>query len=209
MKESIKNLTSSIGHIILSAIVIFNYLYLVLAIISAAWLLILGLWPSVVSGIIAAIAMLFIYFLIVLLPQQLFVRLLKYFIDRNKKILSCITIYIVNFYSNLIIILWTTRIFTYFLDNSFNHYVPSLIWGYVVALGPLSFMHSRETSEDIASQVGICLAQLSYFLSLVLWIMNISLGIWLVAFGTILFATPLLMVIYVSATWHQVGQYYQ
>lgn len=151
-------------------------LNLIGGIVSGIWLAILGNWGSIILGIILFfISTLLISF--ALLPSILLDAPVIYFASKGKFIGAFLFNILSNLYAVIVITIWCCSIlFIFSYVVTINNLIPRLIWSYGVAIGPLSYMASKER-DNIASYIATFFASLSYITIIILVIFTTISGI--------------------------------
>ena len=149
-----------------NTIYVFSFLILILnffsGIVGGLWLLFVGGWGLVVSGIIMSIFMPYGWSIAFLL-QLILAPFLTKAAEKGNKFWVAILGFIANFYGNFLIVLWTYFAFNFFMDYRTEYsLLPLLLLGYSVALGPLQYMAQKEGPDSSGSFLGVFLAQLGY-----------------------------------------------
>lgn len=132
-------------------------------IVGGIWLGIFGHWKSIVSGIVIAIAMPWLYIL-VSLPSLGLTVLAGFLAEKGMKTLTALVGFITSLYDNALIGIWVIMIFGYFMRTAEPKlHIPYLLWAYSTMMAPLSYMASKDSRDDsMGSALGIVFAQLSY-----------------------------------------------
>jgi len=157
---------SIIGYSLLGIMIFLNVFS---GIISGIWLIVLGLWPELLLGVIYSFVMPFAYTLVAL-PSMLLMPLLLRFSENGNKVMTAIFGFINVIYSDLIILFWTYFVFSEFVSGaSGTAVIPLILWGYTVVIAPLGYMAKGE-QDSIGTSLGIYFAQFSFVALIILWL---------------------------------------
>lgn len=139
-------------------------------IVAVIWLIIVREWGLLVFGVITGFVMPWGYS-IALLPTFPLLGLLTRFVERGNKKLTILLGFVMSFYTNIVNVLWVYYVFNEVTSNS-NHLVAKMLWGYSITMGPLGYMASKEDPDNSGTFLGLLIAQISYFLLVILFIFN-------------------------------------
>jgi hypothetical protein len=135
------------------------------SIVSGIWLAILGDWWAIVQGIIFLFTSHFLL-AFALMPSMLFALPAVYFLDKGKTFWLAVSVTLSSGYILALITVWCCWIFFLFMQNATgSDFIPRLIWSYGVAIGPWSYMASKDQgpeSEGFAASLATFLAELAY-----------------------------------------------
>lgn len=160
-------------------------------IVAFIWLAILGHWSAIGYGILFVIGMPWL-FSIAQLPGIVTTLAAAWFHERHWRIPAIGCIFITSLWTSILIVAWCSIIvFRHVHLISEGDQVPMLLWGYTVALAPLSYMASKEP-DNIFTGLQILLAQLFVIGIIGCWVVSASLTIYVVLFAITLFAFPVL-----------------
>lgn len=135
-------------------------------IVSGIWLAILGEWHFIIVGIVGLFISQFIL-AFAMMPGLLFMMPAAKFAETKHSILMYFFALLGSIYMFGVITVWLVAVMHYFLhDANAKNVIPLLLWSYGFAIGPLSYMASKERDESSAFHVFF--AALAY----------ISAGIW-------------------------------
>lgn len=155
-----------------NTIYIFSTLILILnffsGIIGGLWILFVGGWKLIVSGIVISVLMPYGWS-IVSMPQLALTPFLIKAEERGNKFWVATFGFIANFYGNVLIVLWISFSLNFFMEYRSQYpLIPLLLLGYSVALGPLQYMAQKEGPESSGSFMGVFLAQIVYIVPAVI-----------------------------------------
>ena len=80
-------------------------------------------------------------------------------------------------YSTALIVLWTFFVFYRFTMDINGIWIPWLVWGYSVTLGPLAWMAKGEPADAFGTNLGLFLSAVSYAVLVVMWL-TIGVYVW-------------------------------
>jgi hypothetical protein len=136
-------------------------------IVSGIWLAVLRDWHAVWLGIV----FFFVSSLILgfaLMPSILLAAPAAYFAERGKTIGLVFFGGLSSLYTLALITVWCCGVLVLFVkDATHATIIPRLIWSYGVAIGPLTYMASKdqgEGTEGFGSNLATFLAELAYFI---------------------------------------------
>ncbi len=130
--------------------------------VGGIWLLILGNWQYVVGGLLLSFLMPFGYS-IASLPALALVPLIGKFAERKQTFPLMFFGFLGSLFQNGIALIWVIYVFNFVIANADeSNYIPLLIWGYSVTLGPLGYMASKESSDSHGTTIGVIFAMTSY-----------------------------------------------
>ena len=123
-------------------------------IIAFVWLIFESEWTLIIQGIVAFFVSSFIV-AIAFLPAFGVAFIGMFFYKMKIKILAYPIFWIAALLNIAIISIWTLIVFSYALDNSSpeTSLIPITLWAYGVAVGPIQYMASKESSENVSSQL--------------------------------------------------------
>lgn len=144
---------------LLGLISIFNFLS---GFVSGIWLAIIGDWAYIIFGIIIGFLMPYAYTLASLLLLPLYVLAVK-LTEKKYRTLTLIVSFVTSLLSNTILFLWVIYVYKFISGNATSvNYIPMLIWGYSITLGPLGYMAKNEPDDSTGTALGILFAMLAY-----------------------------------------------
>lgn len=183
MRNILEKGGSIIGYSLLGIMIFLNVFS---GIISGIWLIVLGLWPELLLGVIYSVVMPFAYTLVAL-PSMLLMPFLLKFSENGNKVLTAIFGFINVIYSDLIILFWTYFVFSEFVSEaSGTAAIPLILWGYTVVIAPLGYMAKGE-QDSIGTSLGIYFAQFSYVALVILWLAGATDSTTYFVLGTLVF----------------------
>jgi len=132
-------------------------------IVGGAWLLLSGGWKIVILGLLISIIMPWAY-TIALLPAFPITLLLAKVVEKKSRFWVSMLGFIVGSYQYLILALWATLAFGWFVLEFEGGYSPIalILWGYSVVMGPIGYMASKEVSDSTGTTLGVLFTQISY-----------------------------------------------
>lgn len=143
-------------------------------IVGGIWLIILGQWKLVLGAFLFSMFVPWA-FSIVTLIQMPMLALVLFLQKRNLKSFYIITSFINIFLGHFIIILYVFFVLGEALNISANtglNIYAILLFGYGIATGPFSYMASREDPDSYASIFGVFIAQISYIIYALTFLIN-------------------------------------
>ena len=166
MKENIiKKVTNSFLYLLLTIIIILNFSS---GIVGGIWLLVLKDWPIIVLGLLYGFFMPWVFSLAYLPTMGLSAVMFNRF-EKKKYSQASMLGFIISLYDNILILAWVLFVFFYVaLGVKGSAYIPYMLWGYSVAISPLSYMASKE-EKSIGTFLGVLIAQIGYFLLVILY----------------------------------------
>lgn len=153
-------------------IILFNILGFT---VGGIWLLVIGEWRIVVAAFLIDFLVPTIYSLITIPFVFLFGLPVKYFSGKNKKIPTLIFGSLSMTFSNIINLIWVIVVFILmisFAQKSGASAIPFLLYGYAIAIGPFTYMASKEPPDSYGTFVGVYLIQISYIILSILFIIK-------------------------------------
>jgi hypothetical protein len=133
-------------------------------VVSGIWLGILGEWSTIGLGILFFLGSTLLLG-IVLLPSILLAAPAAYCAEKGKTLAMLCFGALSNLYTIAVITVWCCGVLYMFVkDANSSSLVPKLIWSYGVAIGPWSYMASKEPEggENLGSVLSTFLAELAY-----------------------------------------------
>lgn len=141
--------------------------------VGGVWLLFMGEWRLVGSGILLLIFASFLHS-IVLIPTLPLTALFAYLLGKGQKVLAGITAFVSMLYVQAVGLIWTIAIFLVMVSyGQDTHLLPYLLFGYSLATGPYSYMASKEGGDATASHMAVWLVQFAYVLFFLFYYLNI------------------------------------
>jgi len=139
-------------------------------IVSGIWLAVLGMWNPIFIGLIALIGSSFLLSF-ALMPGILLVIPAAKFAENKRYFVMGVFVFAGALYTYSIIAMWCHEVMWVFVQKatSMGSLVPLLLWSYGVAIGPLSFMASKEEDNEFSAFL-VFFAALSYIAS-GLWVL--------------------------------------
>lgn len=108
--------------------------------IAFGWLLFLGEWKYLGIGIVLSIGMPYL-FLFVELPSLGFTYIASRLAEKKFRALVLPFTFLATLWTQLVIMLWCFAVVVYFVRAATpDNYIPMLLWGYSVAMAPISYM---------------------------------------------------------------------
>ncbi|MBU0580862.1 MAG: hypothetical protein KKA19_06765 [Candidatus Margulisbacteria bacterium] len=157
-------------------------------IISGIWLIILGEWRIVLTGIAYTLLLNFFILPVALMPQFLLVIPVKFLMKR--KILLIFYTFLVSLYSIGILAiscLWILNKFAHMANN--DTFIPILILSYGVAIGPW-FYFAKE--EGDSTQIITFFGAISYIVAIIMLLFGVPFLTIIITFCAIMFFSHLL-----------------
>lgn len=168
-----KNLLYWLLGISLATLWILNFF---VGIVGGVWLIATGNLWFVVIAVIASFVMPYVY-TIAMFPTMLFLPVIEKVTDNGNRALSAIVYFVLAGYNNLLLLFWVGYIFEFLVDNDLP-LLPTLLFGYAVAMGPIGYMAKAEDPKAGTGTVfGVLFVQLSYIILSI----NLLIGVDLVA----------------------------
>jgi len=132
-------------------------------IVGGVWLLLSGGWRIVGLGLLISIIMPWAY-TIALLPAFPITPLLVKVVEKKSRFWVSVLGFIAGSYQYLILALWVTLAFGWFVLELEGGYSPIalILWGYSVVMGPIGYMASKEVSDSTGTTLGVLFTQISY-----------------------------------------------
>jgi len=138
-------------------------------IVSGIWLVVLGKWNPIFIGILGLFGSSFLL-AFAMMPVLLLVLPAAKFAERKNYVAMYIFAFAGSAYTFSVITIWCTAVMWFFLQRATEGaLVPLLLWSYGVAIGPLSYMASKE-SDNEGSVFTVFFAALAY-IAAGLWVL--------------------------------------
>lgn len=144
-------------------------------IVSGIWLAILGEWGAIVTGVLSVfVSSELLGF--ALMPGLLFAAPAAYCAEKGKTIGLVLFVALSSIYTMGLITAWCCAVLFYFVrDATTTTVIPLMIWSYGVAIGPWSYMASKDQGpggEGFASTMATFLAELAYVVIILLFLFS-------------------------------------
>jgi hypothetical protein len=134
---------------------------------SGLWLIILGHWKIVLAG--AALMLISMYGIgFVLMLSLPLIALVERCEERHNKTGILFFGFLNSLYTMGLLAIWCIGILYLFLANADNHsLLPMIIWSYIVATGPWSFLAQKdqEGGENLHSIIAMFLIEIAYIIA--------------------------------------------
>lgn len=162
------------------------------SLVGGVWLAFIHQWRLILLGVVMGICLPTLY-AIVIAPGMGLAAISAPLIEKGRRFLGGAIALFATLYSNSLIAVWVAGAFSVCVIQVEAHSpVPFVLWGYAVAVGPLSYMAEKDSEDSVGTALGVFFAQISYFLATILWLSGTS-------FGGI-FRTLILMAVLPAAT---------
>jgi len=167
-------------------------------VIALIWLMILGEWGHIGSGILVAALMPFA-FAIAMLPGMAFTAGFAYFAEKNFTPLALVLAFLSSVYTHVLVMVWLFFVFFHYARSATDaSYIPLLLWGYCVAMGPLVYMAKYDGDNPFTSLL-LFLAQVAYVGLVVCFIVGAQVTSALIFLGVlVLLSTTFAMAVGIS-----------
>src|SRR6267142_3919882 len=145
------------------------------AIVFAIWLLILGRWLLIVSGIVAVLGcVLVLKFALAL--QTLFALPLPALARKGRRLVIYFLVFVSQAYAALLMTIWCVGVFSWFLSTGRDNLAPALGFSYAVAIGPWTYLvwlfeinSSGEIPPSFILTFFACLGYIALVLVFIIW----------------------------------------
>jgi len=149
--------------------------------VAAVWLLFLHQWTIVLAGFFLSLTMPY-WWLLVGLPGMGLGFLAVVLFERRWWVMGLIPGVFGLIWNAVVLIAWVTGVFLFCLKSSSEStLVPMLLWGYAVAVSPVTYMTRHEPADAVASHMGLLMVQAAYVVLAVVGVLlnhpRLSLGI--------------------------------
>ncbi len=140
------------------------------------WLVFLGQWRIVASGVLFSLLFPKLYLLITL-PIHLLVDLRLISLAEKRKRLATLLVGALSLVLNVTIMLaWLFIAFAYLIGLASVTGltgVPFVLFGYSCIVGPFTYMASQEPRDSVGTYLNVCLMQIAYIVLSVLYFSNL------------------------------------
>lgn len=177
----------------LSIPMLFNLSFIAF-LVGAVWLLFGGLWKVVLGACIVSVIVFKLYMIIMFPIDIIFVPLLTYFAENQKKWPATITCFFTLIIHYVIFLVWAILVVCYAVMlseiNSISP-LPFLLLGWFVATAAFSFVASKEDTSNAGSFMGLFFLHIVYLtLTLLLLIDGLWVSVPLLILLLLLFVIP-------------------
>ena len=145
-------------------------------IVGGLWLLFSGEWLFVLLAFGISLIIPTVYSFTLMPIGFLFALPITYFTEKKKTALAIIFGAINMLVNNIVLLLWVIMVFAYMIDTakvSGINAIPFLLFGWEVAIGPFTYMASKEPRDSFATFISVFFMQISYLLLGILYLLNI------------------------------------
>ncbi len=164
-----KNILYGLLGLSLATLWIFNFFA---GIVGGIWLIALGNIWFVVIAVVITFIMPYVYSL-AMLPSLLLVPLLTKAVEKENRFFTVVLGFLLGAYNNFLLAFWATYVFGFIVLSNNLPLIPALLFGYAIAMGPISSMARGEGSDaGSGTTFGVLFVQVCYLLLAV----NILLG---------------------------------
>jgi hypothetical protein len=151
---------------------------------AAIWLLIIGRWPDVVSGVLTTIVSPFVVGL-AMLPALIFVAPGTFFSRRGSIFGLYATSFLSSVYTATLITAWCGGVAYFYLNKApSNAFWPLLIWSYGVATSPWTYMAQKD--DSVASTLAAFFTQVAFIALMIALLLGASLSAGVQIFGVVM-----------------------
>lgn len=113
-------------------------------IVAGIWLMILGEWSVLISGVVAFLLSNWILAFALLPSLGLTVAAISG-LEKGRKLQFVVSAFLSNLYVVILMVVWCVGVLYYYVSNATpSSLVPIVIWSYGIATGPWSYMASKE-----------------------------------------------------------------
>jgi len=156
-----KTLINTINTLALPLVFINNF-----GVIAAAiWLLLLGEWDIIVSGLVVLLSG-YVLPLWIFMIGQIFVMPSTYFIEKNNQTAGMVFGFLNVLSAAAIIVVWCVIVLFYFLKLAgYGSFYPTILWSYCITTSPLAYLAYKDLQGgNEAAMILAFFAELSYLI---------------------------------------------